>query len=334
MTEIEQKLYDQLVNKSIEAFVMAIEIYNKPTLKYRVEGFAFFICNAWELMLKAHLIKTAGEQAIYYPDNEKRTISLEKCIKKVFTNENDPLRKNLECIIELRNVCTHFITTEYEIIYAPIFQSCVFNFAEKINLFHGIDITSTVPEHFIHLATTATQIIPDELNSKYGNIIADKIQTLQETIENETASIHNSNFAIIIRQDYYLTKKMDGNALKVRIAKTDETPDEKIRIVKEVQDINRTHPLTVKKIVSKVQQALNKAEIASKFNKSTFQDFVKYFNLKSDSKFCYTNKIADTPSYSYSMKVVDLIVEEYKKNPFCGETIHKELKNREEKKMS
>ena len=46
----------KLLEKSQEAFIMAIEIYNKPTLKYRVEGFSFFICNAWELLLKAYLI--------------------------------------------------------------------------------------------------------------------------------------------------------------------------------------------------------------------------------------------------------------------------------------
>ena len=31
-----------LVDKSIEAFIMGLEIYNKPTIKYRVEGFSFF----------------------------------------------------------------------------------------------------------------------------------------------------------------------------------------------------------------------------------------------------------------------------------------------------
>ena len=39
---------DRLVEKSIESFLMAIEVFNKPTIKYRVEGFAFFVCNAWE----------------------------------------------------------------------------------------------------------------------------------------------------------------------------------------------------------------------------------------------------------------------------------------------
>lgn len=34
-------IQEKLVEKSKEAFVMAIEIYNKPTIVYRVEGFSF-----------------------------------------------------------------------------------------------------------------------------------------------------------------------------------------------------------------------------------------------------------------------------------------------------
>ena len=59
-------LTEKLLDKSKEAFTMAIEIYNKPTIKYRIEGFSFFICNAWELMLKAYMIKAKGENSIYY----------------------------------------------------------------------------------------------------------------------------------------------------------------------------------------------------------------------------------------------------------------------------
>lgn len=49
-------LKSKLIDKSIEAFILGLEIYNKPTIKYRIEGFSFFICNAWELMLKAELM--------------------------------------------------------------------------------------------------------------------------------------------------------------------------------------------------------------------------------------------------------------------------------------
>lgn len=50
-------LTEKLLLKSQEAFILGIEVYNKPTIRYRVEGFSFFICNAWELLLKAILIK-------------------------------------------------------------------------------------------------------------------------------------------------------------------------------------------------------------------------------------------------------------------------------------
>ena len=49
-------LIDKLVEKSKETFLMAIEVYNKPSIRYRVEGFSFFMCNAWKLMLKAHML--------------------------------------------------------------------------------------------------------------------------------------------------------------------------------------------------------------------------------------------------------------------------------------
>ncbi len=34
---------ERLIDKSIEAFILGLEIYNKPTIRYRVEGFSFFI---------------------------------------------------------------------------------------------------------------------------------------------------------------------------------------------------------------------------------------------------------------------------------------------------
>ena len=64
---------EQLIDKSKEAFVLAIEIYNKPSIKYRLEGFSFFICNAWELMLKAYMI---NNMKTGYSEADKRRIKI------------------------------------------------------------------------------------------------------------------------------------------------------------------------------------------------------------------------------------------------------------------
>ena len=109
---MDEELINGMLDKSEEAFLMAIEVYNKPTINYRLEGFAFFICNAWELLLKAKLLKEG--KSIYYPDKPNRTIALSNCVGTIFTNDKDPIRKNLEVIINLRNTSTHFIIKEMD----------------------------------------------------------------------------------------------------------------------------------------------------------------------------------------------------------------------------
>ena len=147
-----------LVDKSIEAFIMGLEIYNKPTIRYRVEGFSFFICNAWELMLKAHIINLYGEKVIYYKDSETRTITLELCVKKLFTDKQGALRKNMnltfkidmldndnidilklkvEYILTLNNealdISESFIKKILSKFY-PIFSKLILNFYNSIGL--------------------------------------------------------------------------------------------------------------------------------------------------------------------------------------------------------
>src|SRR5699024_3914805 len=118
-----ENLSNRLVEKSIEAFLMGLEIYNKPTIKYRIEEFSFFIVNAWELMLKAKMLNDGD--SIYYTDEPDRTLSISNVIDKVYPDKNTRIRINLEKIIDLRNISTHFITEDYEAKYAPLFQACV-----------------------------------------------------------------------------------------------------------------------------------------------------------------------------------------------------------------
>ena len=152
-----EDLKSRLLDKSIEAFILGLEIYNKPTIKYRIEGFSFFICNAWELMLKAELMNR--EISIYYKDKPERTLSLEACIKKVYTDENTRIRLNLERIIELRNISTHFITEDYEVKYAPLFQACVLNYTNEMLRFHNRDVTEKIAHNFLTIAATYLSLI-------------------------------------------------------------------------------------------------------------------------------------------------------------------------------
>jgi hypothetical protein len=80
----------QLIDKSQEAIILALETYNKPTIKYRVEGFCFFFTNSWELLLKAKIIElNKTENSIYYRKVKgqiRKSLSLRDCLRQTFTN--------------------------------------------------------------------------------------------------------------------------------------------------------------------------------------------------------------------------------------------------------
>ena len=311
----------KLIDKSKEAFMMAIEVYNKPSIKYRVEGFSFFICNAWELMLKAHMINKFGNESIYYKDNPNRTITLENCIKKVLTNDKDPLRRNLEKIIELRNMSTHFVTEEYEMVYIPLFQAAVFNFIEKMQSFHNVDMTEIIPQNFLTLTVSYNSLNTDEIRAKYPKEIAEKLIGANE----EHAPIideNNNRFAIRVNHHYYITKKKEEAAAIVGIDSGEST--ENIKIVKQLQDPNDIYKYTAKKCCSEINRRLEKLNIKLDFNQYHFRLFCNHYSIKQNTKLCYISKMFSQPQYSYSLQTIDFIVEEIKKDP---ENIIQNLKN-------
>lgn len=308
---MDNKLIDKLLEKSKESFLLAIEIYNKPTIKYRVESFAYLICNAWELMLKAYLLRI--NISIYYKDKPNRTISLSECIKKIFTNDKDPLRLNLEKIIELRDTSTHFVTEEYEMLYIPLFQACVFNFIEKFNKFHNFDMSTIISQNFLTLTINLTSFNETEIRGKYPKEIAEKIISINSNLRTYIEN-NNSNFAIKIDHYYYITKNEEAATEKVCIS-GDAT--EKIKVVKELKDPNVTHKYTMKKLNQEINKRLKEANILNiTLNQYTFQLFCNYYGIKENPKFCFINTIGTLPIYSYSIQAIEFIVNEIKKDPY------------------
>jgi hypothetical protein len=310
-----------LVDKSIEAFIMGLEVYNKPTIRYRIEGFAFFICNAWELMLKAKLLKDGIP--INYSDNPERTLDLSRVISKIYTDKHQPLRINLEKIIELRNTSTHFVTEEYESVFAPFFQACVVNFSEQIKRFHDIDITEHIAQNFLTLSVNMHELTNDEINSKYTPEMAAKLIRTRDDAEYLKATYTSNALFIPIRTTMYITKNQKNADLTVNVSKDSELP---IRTVKEIKNPNETHKLSFKNTVDAVRKQLAARSIpfnfcsnkgSTDFNNYCLTLVLNFYNLKQDERFAfpiYLAKDSERPNYKYSQQLVEFIVDEIAKD--------------------
>lgn len=309
-----ENLLEKLVNKSVEAFIVGLELYNKPTLRYRIEGFSFFIINAWELMLKAELLKRG--ESVYYKDNPDRTLSVSIVIEKLYPDKHQNLRINLEKIIDLRNTSTHYITEDYEIKYAPLFQACVLNFVNEINRYHKVDITKYIAQNFLTISSSYEPLTNEQIKLKYPAEIAEKFIQQANDIDVLMTEITSEKFAIGIKQNLYITRKKSEADFVVSIEKGSKNH---VEVVKDLKDPSDTHKYSYSNVITAVQKRLGKKSIkidySKGFNTYVLKLIIDFYNIKSDSMYAYKHQIGKNEQYSYSELFVEFIVNEIQKNP-------------------
>lgn len=294
---------------------MGLEIYNKPTIKYRIEGFSFFICNAWELMLKAHLINTYGEDIIYYKNDKERSISISEAVAKVYTDVRQPLRRNLEEIIHLRNEATHLVTKDDEILYAPFFQSNVLSFSEQIKRFHDVNITDHISQSFLTLSVDINILTDEEIKKKYSPQTAKAHLERRKHLE-KLKEKHNSNDLYIpVRVEFFSTKKKDEADFLYAI---DNSSEDKIGYIKQEIDPKDKYNLKRKQVIDGINKQIQARGLEfhyistngnMAFNGHTLMLIMDYYNLEEKHvyQFAYVKR--------YSQQLVTEIVNIIEQNP-------------------
>ena len=323
ISEKEQAMVNRMLDKSQEAFIMAIEIYNRPSIKYRVEGFSFFICNAWELMVKAQIIKTTGYSNLFYTNRngERRTITHKKALTKTLSNKKSPVTRNLEEIIELRNTSTHFIVEEDNQIYLGLFQASITNYEHYMSKWHERRIADIFPSNYLTLSINAKTYDRKDVLAKYPDDVALALIGRQDHVfENEEAST-SKNYSCVIKQELVLTKKASDSSKKVAVVPVTEA-DENVAIVERFKDPSNSHPYSVMQCISGVNDQLKKRgitlyidnEIKDKFTTNDFQIFAEQYGYKENAKYCYTHIIGQSQNRTYSQLVIDEIVDALVRN--------------------
>ena len=309
-----ENLQNRLVDKSIESFLLGIELYNKPTIRYRIEGFSFFIVNAWELMLKAKLLNEG--KSIYYKDNPGRTLSISDTLRQIYTDKNTRIRLNLERIIDLRNISTHFITEDYEAKYAPLFQACVINYTNELKRFHNKDITNYISPNFLTLSVNYKSLSNEEIKIKYSPEIAEKLIQKANEIEVLSQEYDSSKFSINIRQNLYLTRKKQDADFIVALSSDADT---KVAKVKELKDPADTHKYSFNNVIVTVNARMRKEKLTidypKGFNKYLLTLLIEFYSVKQNQKYAYQHKIGNSSQFTYSQLFIDFIIDEMKKDP-------------------
>lgn len=291
-----------LLEKSEEAYLMSLEIINKPTIKYRTEGFCFFICNAWELLLKAFIISKNNDiNAINYKDDSNRTISLDECVERVFTSTTDKVKNNLSFIRNIRNKATHLFLPEFDYILAPAFQRCLSNYNNFFKKhFPDYKLNETITPYI-------AIVNPGNSNDSSSLILNPANVILLDKIKEEI----NENDDIVQTIKLVSVKKESDADLKYTITKD---ANERARIINVPKNIEKTHPYTTSDMVKKISETLELSLGTNhNFSSRKFQDICKRYKIKDNQDYCYKFSYSKNNIYKYSESAIEYISNIYER---------------------
>ena len=297
-------LKHELVEKSLEAYVLALETINRITIKYRLESFCYLLCNAWELLLKARILDLEKhEGSIYYEQSEgqkKRSLSLKDCLKKVMPNQNDPVRRNVERIEDLRDEAVHLVISHIPVDFLSLFQAGVINFHKLSRSWFGMSLAEKYP---VGMLSIAYDVDPEKsdignasLKSKLGKDAVSFLSQYCAEIRNELDQLQRTpEFAIGIEYKLALTKKADEADIVLAQGSTDGAFTQIVEVAK---DSSSTHPYRQKEVIA---QCLEKGLPVNQYD---IQCMAVVHGIKSRPEFFYQGKIPGSPG-QYSQSFIE-----------------------------
>lgn len=297
---------EALLNKAEEAYLMSMEIINKPTINYRTEGFCFFICNAWELLLKAFLInKTQDINIINYKDDSNRTISLDDCVEKVFTSTTDKTKNNITFIRNIRNKATHLILPEFDFILSPVFQRCLTNFNKFFKKhFPNYKLNEKVTPS-IALVNPGNDENVSSLILNPANLLL--LEKVKKELDNDDS----------LSQTLRLISTNKETEADIKFALTKDS-EEKARLINVPKNIEKTHPYTTNEVIKRIKETLEMSLGPNHgFTSNKFQDICKRKGIKNNQDYCYQFEYSKNKIYKYSGITIEYVsriyLEEIKK---------------------
>jgi hypothetical protein len=153
----EANIVKQLLKKSKDSAMLAVEFYNKPAISFKSEGFITMMLIAWNSLFHAYFLKNKIKPFYKRSDKrrpryeiieeklsngkvikEKKWWDISKCVKEYFKDDNkNPIRKNLDFFIPLRNMIVHRNIPELdETIYGEC-QALLTNFNDFLEKYFG-----------------------------------------------------------------------------------------------------------------------------------------------------------------------------------------------------
>ena len=177
---------DERLIRAREAMIMAVLVFNSPSIKFKLEQFSMQAVIAWTYLLLE--IYKRNKMEIKKSNNKYH--SLTAMINKKHGFVSTGIKDNLETIIEIRNCVAHGEIGTADSSYSSIFQACCLNF-DKVLCEHFGDQVSL--QHELSLALQFSKLNFDQAKITHSYGIPNNIKTLDANLSRKFSDEQKSN---------------------------------------------------------------------------------------------------------------------------------------------
>lgn len=139
---------DELIHKSREAALAAVQIFNNPQITFKSEMFIVLMNIAWTYMLHSYYRQHGVEYRYFKQKGKNRRFDrtakgaykyweLERCLNENTCPVEKDASNNLRFLIGLRHEIEHQMTTRIDASFSAKFQACCLNYNDHIKKLFG-----------------------------------------------------------------------------------------------------------------------------------------------------------------------------------------------------
>ncbi len=194
-----------ILKGSIDAALLAVEVYNKPRTTFRSQAYIVLMIIAWTRLFHAYFNKTIGNRYYYKKPNgrykligkeqERKAWELTTCINEYekYESLSEPVKANLQLFIGLRNKIEHRNIDKKEV-DTSIFGECQSFLYNYENLLIHIFGKEYALNESLAFALQFSYMRHEEQKQASKNVLSAELQEIRDYIENYRSNLSEEVF--------------------------------------------------------------------------------------------------------------------------------------------
>lgn len=168
---------DERIIRAREAMILAVQVFNSPTLNFKTEVFAVLANIAWTYLLHEFY----QQKGIAIVQND-RSLLLSQMLSRNDCPLSQGMKDNLHALKKIRDDVEHLLLRRSDLKFLSIFQACCLNFDKAICELFGEEKTL---KHELSFSLQFAKLNFDQMNELQKFDVPEAIETLDKEIEQE-----------------------------------------------------------------------------------------------------------------------------------------------------